>query len=119
MASFLKSIVNSAQDVSTHMLFGAEKAVLASHFYDLIDRNMKGDDVKMDAYKGSVLCVVNVASQWGMTDANYSQLVKLHDEYNAQGFEILAFPCNQFAGQEPVSDESSLCFFCRLLRCCW
>ena len=53
-----------------------------------------------------------------MTDANYSQLVKLHDEYNAQGFEILAFPCNQFAGQEPVSDESSLCFFCRLLRCC-
>ena len=63
MASFLKSIVNSAQDVSTHMLFGAEKAVLASHFYDLIDRNMKGDDVKMDAYKGSVLCVVNVASQ--------------------------------------------------------
>jgi glutathione peroxidase-family protein len=47
-----------------------------------------------------------------MTDANYSQLVKLHDEYNSQGFEILAFPCNQFAAQEPVSDEVSFVDCC-------
>lgn len=36
-----------------------------------------------------------------MTDKNYTQMVKLHKEYRDQGFEILAFPCNQFMGQEP------------------
>ena len=56
MASFLKPFLNTVQHLSTHMVFGAEKAVLASHFYDLIDRNMKGGDIKMDAYKGSALC---------------------------------------------------------------
>lgn len=45
-----------------------------------------------------------------MTDANYSQLVKLHDEYNSQGLDILAFPCNQFAGQEPGAHEEILEF---------
>ena len=90
-------------DITTNLFFGKETANAANHFYDLMDRNMDGNDVNMNTYKGSVLCVVNVASQWGLTDANYSQLVKLHDEYHSQGFKILAFPCNQFGGQEPVS----------------
>ena len=56
----------------------------------------------MEAFKGDVLCVVNVASKWGLTKANYVQFSKLYDTYNAQGFKILAFPCNQFGAQEPV-----------------
>lgn len=40
--------------------------------------------------------VVNVASKWGLTDKHYTQFVRLYKEYRDQGFEILAFPCNQF-----------------------
>ena len=45
--------------------------------------------------------VVNVASKWGVTDRDYTQLVKMHQDYKEQGFEILAYPCNQFGDQEP------------------
>jgi hypothetical protein len=51
------------QDLSTRLLFGEEKVFATSHFYDIVDRNMNGGDVKMDFYRGSVLCVVNVASK--------------------------------------------------------
>ena len=105
MSSFITRALFRIQDSATLMLFGKEKVSTASHFYDLTDRNMNGSETRMDEFLGSVLCVVNVASQWGLTDANYSQLVKLHDEYQSQGLQILAFPCNQFGGQEPVSDE--------------
>lgn len=71
-------------------------------FYDLVDKDMQGNEVKMETFKGDVLCVVNVASKWGLTKANYVQFSKLYDTYNAQGFKILAFPCNQFGAQEPV-----------------
>jgi hypothetical protein len=63
MSSFLKRSLYKMQDLSTRILFGEEKAFATSHFYDIVDRNMNGVDVKMDTYRGSVLCVVNVASQ--------------------------------------------------------
>ena len=78
-----------------------------SNFYDLTDKDMSGNDVSMSTFKGAVLCVVNVASKWGLTKANYVQFSKLYDEYNEKGLKILAFPCNQFGGQEPVR---ILCF---------
>lgn len=46
-----------------------------------------------------VCIVVNVASKWGKTDVNYTELVQLHEKYGPQGLSILAFPCNQFGGQ--------------------
>ena len=49
--------------MATHLLFGKESAVAANHFYDLVDRSMDGSNVKMETYRGSILCVVNVASQ--------------------------------------------------------
>uniref|UniRef100_A0A7S1VSR4 Glutathione peroxidase n=1 Tax=Grammatophora oceanica TaxID=210454 RepID=A0A7S1VSR4_9STRA len=45
-----------------------------------------------------------------MADANYRQLVKLHNEYHTRGFKVCAFPCNQFGGQEPGSAEEILEF---------
>ena len=44
---------------------------------------------------------MNVASKWGMTKRNYTELVQLHQKFREQGFQILAFPCNQFMNQEP------------------
>jgi len=52
-------------------------------------------------FRGKVLLVVNVASQCGLTDTNYTQLKEVLDKYKAKGLEIAAFPCNQFNGQEP------------------
>lgn len=54
----------------------------------------------MSSFVGDVLLLVNVASYWGYTK-DYDQLPKLFDAYSDQGFKILAFPCNQFAAEEP------------------
>lgn len=56
-----------------------------------------------DSY-GKVLLIVNVASKCGYTK-QYAGLQKIYDRYKDQGFEILAFPCNQFGGQEPGTNE--------------
>jgi len=81
-----------------------------SAFYDLVDRDMDGNEVKMDKFKGDVLCVINVASKWGLTKANYVQFSKIYDEYHTRGLKLLAFPCNQFGAQEPASHEKILEF---------
>lgn len=54
--------------------------------------------------------VVNVASECGYTDLNYRELVSLQEDYHDRGFNVLAFPCNQFGGQEPASNEDILRF---------
>jgi len=74
-------------------------------FYDITDKTMDGQEVKMSDYKGSVLLFVNVASKWGLTKLNYTQLPTLSDEYGPKGLKILAFPCNQFGAQEPGSAQ--------------
>ncbi len=55
-------------------------------------------------YKGKALLIVNTASGCGLTP-QYEGLQKLYDTYQEQGFEVLGFPCNQFKGQEPGSEE--------------
>ena len=51
------------------------------------------------AFRGNVLLIANVASKCGLTNINYDQLIDLDEKYRNQGLRILAFPCNQFAGQ--------------------
>lgn len=104
------SFLAKLQDTGTNLLFGKESGTDKSKFYDLVDRDMDGNDVKMDKFKGNVLCIVNVASKWGLTKSNYVQFSKLYDEYNARGLKILAFPCNQFGGQEPGTNAEILEF---------
>ena len=53
---------------------------------------------------------MNVASKCGYTDQNYRELVSLQNHYHGTGFNVLAFPCNQFGGQEPGSNEDILKF---------
>jgi glutathione peroxidase len=73
---------------------------------------LDGKDVDLATYQGKVVLVVNVASKCGYTP-QYEQLQKLHGEYAEQGLAILAFPCNQFLGQEPGSAEE-IRQFCRV-----
>lgn len=71
---------------------------------DITVKDMDGKDIKLADYKGKVLLIVNVASKCGYTK-QYKGLQEIYDKYNSRGFEILAFPCNQFGGQEPGTNE--------------
>lgn len=66
----------------------------------------------LSIYKGKVLLIVNVASQCGLTNSNYTDMSKLYQKYKDQGLEILAFPCNQFNSQEPGTNEEIVQFAC-------
>ncbi len=72
--------------------------------YDFSATLNDGKEKKLSAYKGKVLLIVNTASKCGNTP-QYAGLQELYGKYKDRGFEILAFPCNQFGHQEPGSDE--------------
>ncbi|WP_309498119.1 glutathione peroxidase [Sulfurovum sp.] len=74
------------------------------HFYNFKANTITGEEISMSQYKGKVLLVVNVASECGFTP-QYEGLETLYQTYKKEGFEILAFPCNQFGGQEPGTSE--------------
>ena len=82
------------------------------NFYDFSAKNNMGIEKDMKDYKGKVVLVVNTASKCGFTP-QYEDLQKLYEEYKDQGFEILAFPCNQFGNQEP-GDNEEIRSFCKL-----
>ncbi|XP_057800122.1 probable phospholipid hydroperoxide glutathione peroxidase [Salvia miltiorrhiza] len=75
-------------------------------------KDAKGDDINLNTYKGKVLLIVNVASQCGLANSNYTELTQLYQKYKDQGLEILAFPCNQFGSQEPGTNEEIQEFVC-------
>ncbi|CAL5215245.1 unnamed protein product [Lathyrus oleraceus] len=81
----------------------AEKS--SKSIYDFTVKDIRGNDVSLSEYSGKVLLVVNVASQCGLTQTNYKELNELYEKHKNNGFEILAFPCNQFRSQEPGSSE--------------
>lgn len=79
--------------------------------YDFNVATITKNEQSMAMYKGKVLLIVNVASECGFTP-QYEGLEKLYRTYQKQGFEILAFPCNQFGGQEPGTAKQ-IQNFCR------
>lgn len=72
--------------------------------YDFSAKSLTGEEVPLSKFQNEVLLIVNTASKCGFTP-QYSGLEKLYRDYHARGFEVLAFPCNQFAGQEPGNAE--------------
>ena len=72
--------------------------------YDIKVTDNKGNEVSMSDYKGKVLLIVNTATGCGFTP-QYEGLEKMYEKFVDRGFEILDFPCNQFAFQAKGSDE--------------
>lgn len=80
------------------------------HQYKITDAS--GNEVDLSQYRGKVLLIVNTASKCGFTP-QYEELEQLHQKYHDKGLVILAFPCNQFGGQEPGSN-SDIQQFCQI-----
>ena len=80
--------------------------------YDFKTRSNKGAEVDFAQFEGRVLMIVNTASKCGFTP-QYDGLEALYQKYKDQGLVIVGFPCDQFAGQEPGSNEE-IAEFCRI-----
>ncbi|MEO7674497.1 MAG: glutathione peroxidase [Pyrinomonadaceae bacterium] len=80
--------------------------------YEFAMKDIDGNNVKLDAYKGKVVMIVNTASKCGLTP-QYEGLQALYDKYKDKGFTILGFPANNFMGQEPGT-EKEIKEFCTL-----
>lgn len=77
-------------------------------------QKLNGEQISLADYKDKVLLIVNTASQCGFTP-QLKELAELKDEFAGQDFEILAFPSNDFGGQEPLEGEA-LAAFCEIQR---
>lgn len=80
--------------------------------YDFEANNLRGQEESLSKYKGKVLLVVNTASKCGFTP-QYKGLQEVYDKFKDRGFEVLGFPSNQFAGQEPGESED-IAEFCEI-----
>ena len=102
-----------AAEEGTNMI--AERKALtwdkAGSVLDFVMKDIEGRDVDLGRYKGDVLLIVNVASRCGYTP-QYQQLQELFDKYRGQGLRVLAFPSNDFGGQEPA-DNDKIREFCK------
>ncbi|MEW9698752.1 glutathione peroxidase [Paenibacillus sp. SI8] len=80
--------------------------------YEIDVQTISGETKSLSSYKGKVLLIVNTASACGLTP-HYKGLQSLYEQYQDSGLVVLGFPCNQFAGQEPGTNED-IQSFCEL-----
>ncbi|RCH56489.1 glutathione peroxidase [Mucilaginibacter hurinus] len=85
--------------------------MFSNDIYQYTIQKMDGEEISLSAFKNKVLLIVNTASQCGFTP-QLKDLAELKETYAGQDFEILAFPSNDFGGQEPLEGEA-LESFCR------
>lgn len=110
-SELLYSLTSDSDTCQRSTMTNPENWKEASSIYDFTVNNIKGDPVSLEKYKGNVCIIVNVASQCGYATNHYKELGELYDEYGeSKGLKILAFPCNQFANQEP-GDAAEICSF--------
>lgn len=85
---------------------------MSPSIYDFSVNTITGETVSLETYRDKVLLIVNTASKCGFTP-QYTGLENLYKNHQAQGLEVLGFPCNQFGSQEPGS-EDEIASFCSL-----
>jgi glutathione peroxidase len=73
-------------------------------FYDLKTKTASGKEIDFKEFKDHPVLIINTATQCGLTP-QFTGLEQIHQEFKEQGLKVIGFPCNQFMGQEPLSDE--------------
>ncbi len=76
----------------------------SANLYDIPLKDIKGESTSLKPFQGKVMLIVNVASKCGNTK-QYTELQALHEKYGKDGLAVLGFPCNDFGGQEPGTNE--------------
>lgn len=107
MAGATKASKSEVSAVSTPLCTAEEPG-----FFGLKAKGIDGKEVDLSAYRGKVVMVVNTASRCGYT-GQYKELQRLQARYEKQGFTVLGFPSNDFAGQEPGTNDQ-IKSFCEL-----
>ena len=85
---------------------------MKNSIHDFTFKNLAGQEVNLKTYAGKVLLIVNTASKCGFTP-QYGELEELYQSHKDKGLEILAFPSNDFGGQEPL-DSAGIENFCEV-----
>ena len=85
---------------------------MTKNIYQFSCKDSSGQEINLGDFKGKTLLIVNTASQCGFTP-QYKGLEQLQTKYSAEEFSVLAFPCNQFGGQEPGTNQE-IVEFCSL-----
>lgn len=80
--------------------------------YDISVKDIKGENISLESYRGKVLLIVNTASECAFTK-QFQGLEELYKKYKSDGFEVLGFPCNQFKRQEP-KENKEIDTFCKV-----
>ena len=83
------------------LLLAATLSTAGANLYDLSAIDIDGNNASLAPYKGTVSLVINVATNWGTTKANYECMQSLQKQYEGKPVNLLLFPCNQFLFQEP------------------
>jgi glutathione peroxidase len=96
--------------VSAAIVSAQDSPKKPSSVLDFRVKDIDGKDIDLAKYKGKVLLIVNTASQCGNTP-QYKDLQAIYEKYKDQGFEVLAFPANEFGSQEP-GDNQQIKEFC-------
>jgi glutathione peroxidase len=84
---------------------------MSTPVYDIPVQTITGEPTSLEAYRGKVLLVVNVASKCGLTK-QYDALEQMYAQFKDQGLVVAGFPANDFGAQEPGSNEE-IATFCR------
>jgi len=85
-------------------IFNSTSIETSANISDFVVKDINLNEVKLSEYKDKVLLIVNVASKCGFT-SQYEGLQKIYELYKDRDFEILGFPCNDFGGQEPGTNQ--------------
>ncbi len=104
MKNLSKKFVLIIMIIFINQIYAGGENNMKNSIYDITVKDINGKEVKLSDYKGKVLLIVNVASKCGFTP-QYEGLQKIYEKFKDKGFEILAFPCNDFGGQEPGTNE--------------
>lgn len=92
--------------LATSLFFAAalSAADAPKSVYDVPLKDIDGKETSLKPYQGKVMLIVNVASKCGKTP-QYAQLEQLNQEFQKDGLAVLGFPCNDFGGQEPGTND--------------